>query len=56
MIAMYVGFRLMGLLGLIGGPILLNLLRVVLEADMASRKTNEITGSDKGNAAAVKKE
>ena len=38
MIAMYVGFRLLGVLGLIGGPVLLNLLRVVLEADAAARK------------------
>ncbi len=41
MIAMYVGFRLLGILGLIGGPIMLNLLRVVLEADAASRKAND---------------
>lgn len=41
MIAMYVGFRLLGILGLIGGPVLLNLLRVVLEADLASRKLHE---------------
>lgn len=38
MIAMYVGFRMMGFLGLIGGPVLLNLLRVVLEADAAAQK------------------
>lgn len=41
MLAMYVGFRLMGFLGLIGGPVLLNLLRVVLEADAAARKPQE---------------
>ena len=46
MIAMYVGFRLLGFLGLIGGPVLLNLLRVVLEADIASRKS-------RGNAGAI---
>lgn len=40
MIAMYVGFRLLGFLGLIGGPVILNLLRVVLEADLASRKAD----------------
>ena len=38
MIAMYAGFRYLGFLGLIAGPILLNLLRVVLNADAASRK------------------
>ena len=36
MMAMYIGFRLLGILGLIGGPILLNLLRVVLEADVVA--------------------
>ena len=41
MFAMYVGFRLLGFLGLIGGPILLNLLRVVLEADAAARKLQD---------------
>ncbi|MFH1880623.1 MAG: sporulation integral membrane protein YtvI [Bacillota bacterium] len=41
MIAMYVGFRLMGFLGLIAGPVLLNLLRVVLEADAVARKAQE---------------
>ena len=47
MIAMYVGFRLLGFLGLIGGPILLNLLRVVLEADMALRKADgDADGTD----------
>ncbi|HRX07665.1 MAG TPA: sporulation integral membrane protein YtvI [Candidatus Limiplasma sp.] len=40
MIAMYVGFRLLGILGLIGGPVLLNLLRIVLEADKAARQSN----------------
>ena len=43
MIAMYVGFRLMGFLGLIAGPILLSLIRVVLEADAAARKLREET-------------
>ena len=38
MIAMYAGFSYMGFLGLIAGPILLNLLRVVLEADAAAQK------------------
>ena len=38
MIAMYAGFRMLGFLGLIAGPILLNLLRVVLAADAAARK------------------
>jgi sporulation integral membrane protein YtvI len=41
MIAMYVGFRLLGFLGLIAGPILLNLLRVVLEADAAARRLQD---------------
>lgn len=33
MIAMFAGLQLFGVLGLLGGPILLNLLKVVLEAD-----------------------
>lgn len=37
MAAMYVGYRLLGLLGLLGGPILLQLARAVLEADRAAR-------------------
>jgi len=41
MIAMYVGFRMLGFLGLIAGPILLSLLRVVLAADAAARKAHE---------------
>ncbi|MBN1777861.1 MAG: sporulation integral membrane protein YtvI [Clostridiales bacterium] len=56
MIAMYVGFRLLGFLGLIGGPVLLNLLRVVLEADMAARKAQEEPAAEKKKPAAVKKQ
>ncbi len=41
MIAMYAGFTMLGFLGLIAGPILLNLLRVVLEADAAARKAQQ---------------
>ncbi len=37
MIAMFAGFQIMGVLGLIVGPILLNILKVVLEADDAAR-------------------
>ena len=37
MVAMFAGFRLMGFLGLLAGPILLNLLKVVLEADDVAR-------------------
>lgn len=37
MIAIFAGFRLFGILGLLGGPILLNLLKVVLEADDIAR-------------------
>lgn len=37
MAAMYVGYRLLGFLGLLGGPILLQLAKAVLEADRASR-------------------
>jgi len=37
MISMFAGFKLMGVLGLIVGPILLNLLKVVLEADDVAR-------------------
>ncbi|HNW86980.1 MAG TPA: sporulation integral membrane protein YtvI [Candidatus Limiplasma sp.] len=33
MIAMFAGYQLMGFLGLLAGPILLNLIKVVLEAD-----------------------
>jgi len=33
MIAMYVGFRLLGFAGLLLGPILLNLAKAVLDAD-----------------------
>lgn len=36
MIAMYAGYRWLGFLGLIGGPIMLSLLKVVLEADKVS--------------------
>ena len=55
MMAMYVGFRLLGFLGLIAGPVLLNLLRVVLEADKVSRKTPpEINEGIKTSAAPKK--
>jgi sporulation integral membrane protein YtvI len=37
MMAMFAGFQLIGVLGLIAGPILLNLLKVVLEADIIAR-------------------
>jgi sporulation integral membrane protein YtvI len=37
MISMFAGFQLMGVLGLIVGPVLLNLLKVVLEADDVAR-------------------
>ena len=37
MVAIFAGFRLFGFLGLLGGPILLNLLKVVLEADDIAR-------------------
>ncbi|MDD3214268.1 MAG: AI-2E family transporter, partial [Eubacteriales bacterium] len=37
MVAMFAGFQLIGVLGLIVGPILLNLIKVVLEADDISR-------------------
>ncbi len=51
MIAMYAGFCYMGFLGLIAGPILLSLLRVVLQADAAARRkqeaeTNGVTETD----------
>ena len=37
MVAIFAGFRLFGVLGLLGGPIMLNLLKVVLEADEIAR-------------------
>ena len=37
MVAIFAGYRLFGFLGLLGGPILLNLLKVVLEADDVAR-------------------
>ncbi len=37
MVSMFAGFKLMGVLGLIVGPVLLNLLKVVLEADDVAR-------------------
>lgn len=37
MAAMYAGYRLMGFIGLLGGPILLTLAKAVLDADAASR-------------------
>ena len=37
MIAMYAGYRMLGFLGLLAGPVLLNILKVVLEADEAAR-------------------
>jgi sporulation integral membrane protein YtvI len=37
MMAMFAGFQLIGVLGLIAGPIMLNLLKVVLEADDIAR-------------------
>ena len=37
MVAIFAGYRLFGFLGLLGGPILLNLLKVVLEADDIAR-------------------
>ena len=37
MFAIFAGYQLFGFLGLLGGPILLNLLKVVLEADDISR-------------------
>jgi sporulation integral membrane protein YtvI len=37
MISMYAGFQLIGVFGLIVGPVLFNLLKVVLEADDAAR-------------------
>ena len=41
MIAMFGGYRLMGFLGLLAGPILLNLIKVVLEADDVARGAKE---------------
>jgi len=43
MIAMYAGFSYLGFLGLIAGPILLNLLRVVLAADAKARQLRDET-------------
>jgi hypothetical protein len=37
MVAIFAGYRLFGILGLLGGPVLLNLLKVVLEADDIAR-------------------
>lgn len=39
MMAMFAGYRLIGFLGLLLGPVLLNLLKVVLQADQAARQT-----------------
>lgn len=36
MIAMYAGYRMMGALGILGGPVLLNIVKVVLEADQGA--------------------
>ena len=33
MAAMYAGYRLVGFLGLLAGPVLLNVIAVILEAD-----------------------
>ena len=41
MVAIFAGFQLFGVLGLLGGPILLNLLKVVLEADEIARGVKE---------------
>ena len=42
MAAMYAGYVLLGFIGLLAGPVLLNLLRVVLEADALVRKKNAL--------------
>lgn len=53
MIAMFAGYQLFGFLGLLGGPILLNLLKVVLEADDTARgiKNTPFRGWGKNRAA-----
>lgn len=41
MIAMYAGYRMMGALGLLGGPVLLSLVRAVLDADRTAAEKAE---------------
>ncbi len=41
MIAMYAGYRAFGFLGLLGGPVMLNVVKVVLEADRAAMPAGE---------------
>lgn len=53
MIAMFAGYQLFGFLGLLAGPVLLNLLKVVLEADETARgiKNAPLRGWNKNRAA-----
>ena len=49
MVAMYAGYQTLGFLGLLGGPIMLNVLKVVLEADKTTSKkenTSETLNTD----------
>ena len=48
MIAMYAGYRMFGLLGLLGGPVMLNLVKVVLEADKITYANDEDISQDSG--------
>ena len=48
MIAMFAGLQLFGVLGLLGGPILLNLLKVVLEADGIAHGTPSSPAEHRG--------
>ncbi|MEG0270398.1 MAG: sporulation integral membrane protein YtvI [Clostridia bacterium] len=46
MIAMYAGYSMLGFLGLLAGPVLLNVLKVVLEADEAANAKQPVRPSN----------
>ncbi len=52
MIAMYAGYKWLGILGLLGGPVLLNLIKVVLEADKIAREKDDGAMAGEGGEAA----
>ena len=49
MIAMYAGYQALGVLGLLGGPVMLNILKVVLEADNAVEAPLPVTVTEGEN-------
>ena len=50
MAAMFAGYQMVGFLGLLAGPILLNLIKVVLEADQATRSAAPASPRAAGDA------